>query len=133
MCPENGASDDNNTTQSSDYIITGKAQCATDKHVASSISQNSTTALVPKNAEIYKPSPKPLNCCADYGTTEQFLSDKAAFLSYHLARVSIISLGNGTRLEQNTIGTAQVKLNGKIILLQNILQVPSLQEPLYSL
>jgi hypothetical protein len=59
--------------------------------------------------------------------------DRAAFLSYHPTPGKFIELGDGTLLEQRGIGSAKILLNGRVILLRNVLHVPALQEPLYSL
>jgi hypothetical protein len=42
-------------------------------------------------------------------------------------------LNDGTLLEQRGIGSAKILLNGKIILLRNVLHIPALHEPIYSL
>lgn len=77
--PENDANDANDKTQSSGYIITGRACCTTARHIASSLSNIATKALVFKNADFFKPSPKSLNCCVDAGTMEHMFPDKAAY------------------------------------------------------
>jgi hypothetical protein len=59
--------------------------------------------------------------------------DRTAFLSYHPTPNCYVELGDGTKLRQMGKGSAKVLLNDKIILLRNVLHVPQLNEPLYSL
>lgn len=61
------------------------------------------------------------------------LNDYKAFLSYKKVYGRYVTLGDDTRLPIIGVGTAKISLNGKIILLRNVLHVPGLQNPLYSL
>jgi hypothetical protein len=59
--------------------------------------------------------------------------DRNAFISYHPTPNCYVELGDGTKLKQVAKGTAKVLLSNKVILLRNVLHVPQLNEPLYSL
>jgi hypothetical protein len=72
-------------------------------------------------------------CCADSGATDHMFPDRQAFISYHPTPNCYVELGDGTKLKQVAKGTAKVLLNNKVILLRNVLHVPQLNEPLYSL
>ena len=114
-------------TESAPYTIcTGKARRIV-------ITQTAVEILKSPTTPISKPHTEATKCCADSGATDHMNPDKSAFVSYHPTPGAYIELGDGTRLPQLGRGTAKFKLNGRVILLRNVLHVPALVEPLYSL
>eukprot|EP00956_Cyclotella_meneghiniana_P026201 scaffold56081_cov49-Cyclotella_meneghiniana.AAC.1 len=126
---------DNSKTQFTDYLThsTPKARRVQANHVSSVLSDIATKALSSNQDPVCSPSSSSVQCCADSGATDTMLPDKKAFISYHPTPNSFVSLGDGTQLQQRGVGTAKIMLNGKVILLRNVLHVPALSEPLYSL
>ena len=72
-------------------------------------------------------------CYVDTGATETMLPDYAALLSYHKLSNHYKTLGDSTHLRIEGKGTANYSLNGKTIKTRNVLHIPSLRGPLYSL
>eukprot|EP00804_Cyclotella_cryptica_P023772 CCRYP_011153-RA/>CCRYP_011153-RA protein AED:0.32 eAED:0.22 QI:0/0/0/1/1/1/2/0/951 len=101
------------------------------KHITSSLAQATKNTL--SLSQISSPVKSESEACADSGATDTMLPDKKAFISYRLTPGKFVSLGDGAKLEQRGVGSAKISLNGKIIILRNVLHVPSLQDPLYSL
>jgi hypothetical protein len=99
-------------------------------HLTSSLTQAAEMTL--RLSNISSPLKSDAEACADSGATDTMLPDKTAFISYRPTPGKFVSLGDGTKLEQRGIGSAKISLNGKIIILRNVLHVPSLQDPLYS-
>eukprot|EP00956_Cyclotella_meneghiniana_P020999 scaffold37679_cov76-Cyclotella_meneghiniana.AAC.13 len=127
---------DNSKSTVTDYFSTSisRARRAQANHVSSLLSSVATEALSSQRDLVCSPSKSsPIQCCADSGATDTMLPDKAAFVSYHPTPGSFVLLGDGTQLHQRGTGTAKIMLNGKILLLRNVLHVPALSEPLYSL
>lgn len=71
--------------------------------------------------------------CANSGATDVMLPDYLAFLSYVSCKDWWVTLGDNSRLRIAGTGTAKLSLNGKVIILHDMLHVPELQNPLDSL
>ncbi len=80
-------------------------------------------------------SPTDLNrlVVADMGATNQMLPDCLAFISYKSVQHLCVWMGNNSYAPVLGRGTAIVSLNGQRLLIRNVLHVPALQVPLYSL
>jgi hypothetical protein len=70
---------------------------------------------------------------ADSGATDHVISDMSAFISYKTVRNLQVRMGNNSYPPVLCCGTAIISLSGQRILLQNVLHVPCLVVPLYSL
>ena len=70
---------------------------------------------------------------ADTGATDHMVPDKSAFVSYKSVSGLSVRMGNNSYVPVLGRGTAVFALNGKRILVRNVLHVPSLAVPLYSL
>jgi hypothetical protein len=117
----------------SNYYITASARRTTAKHVSAALTSVAHKALKSPNTIISKPVNLGVQCCADSGATDHMFPDRHAFISYHPTPNCFVELGDGTKLRQMGKGSAKIMLNDKVILLRNVLHVPQLQEPLYSL
>ena len=73
------------------------------------------------------------NCCADSGATNVMLPDYYVFISYHKYFHCFAILDDSTKLPILGKGTTVFSLNGKTIMVQDAIHVPSLRAPLYSL
>jgi hypothetical protein len=80
-------------------------------------------------------SPTDLNCLivVDTGATNHMLPDRSAFISYKAVRHLHVRMGNNSYAPVLGRGTAIVSLNGQRLLIRNVLHVPALRVPLYSL
>jgi hypothetical protein len=117
----------------SNYYITASARRSTAKHVSAALTSVAHKALKSPNTIISKPVNLGVQCCANSGATDHMFPDRHAFISYHPTPNCFVELGDGTKLRQMGKGSAKIMLNDKVILLRNVLHVPQLQEPLYSL
>jgi len=70
---------------------------------------------------------------ADTGATDHMLPDQSAFISYKSVRNLRVRMGNNSRALVLGRGTAIISLNGQGLLICNVLHVPALLVPLYSL
>jgi len=70
---------------------------------------------------------------ADTGATDHMLPDRLAFISYKSVRSLRVWMGNNSYAPILGRGTAIVSLNGQCLLVRNVLHVPALRVPLYSL
>jgi hypothetical protein len=70
---------------------------------------------------------------ADTGATNHMVPDKSCFISYKLVSGLSVCMGNNSFIPVLGRGTAIFSLNGKRILVQNVLHFPLLVVPLYSL
>ena len=70
---------------------------------------------------------------ADTGATDHMLPDRTAFISYKLVRNLRVRMGNNSYAPVLGRGTAIISLNGQRLLIRNVLHVPALRVPLYSL
>jgi hypothetical protein len=70
---------------------------------------------------------------ADSGATDHMLPDQSAFISYRHVHGLRVWMGNATFAPVLGRGTAILSLNGKSILVRNVLHIPDLHVPLYSL
>jgi hypothetical protein len=127
------AEHNNPKCKSTDYAASTKAHKAKANNVSKVLSTIASSSLSKHQHSISKPIPNSLQCCADSGATDHMLLDYSAFTSYKRTPNSYIQLIDGTKLQQKGIGSVKIRLNGKVILLRNVLHVPALQEPLYSL
>jgi hypothetical protein len=59
--------------------------------------------------------------------------DKSCFISYKSVSGLLVRMGNNSYVPVLGRGTAIFALNGKCLLVRNILHIPGLAEPLYSL
>ena len=71
--------------------------------------------------------------CAYSVASEDMFPDYSTFKTYHRLSNRYATLGDTTRLHIEGICTAVYTLNGCTILTCNVLQIPALQGPLYSL
>ena len=75
-----------------------------------------------------------MKAVADSGATEHMLPDIMTFISYHhFPSKRFVRMGNDSLAEIEGYGTAAFSLNCKHIVLHNVLRVPALRSPLYSL
>ena len=70
---------------------------------------------------------------ADTGATDHMIPDKSCFISYKSVSGLSVCMGNNSFVPVLGRGTAIFSLNGKRVLVQNVLHVPGLAVPLYSL
>ena len=70
---------------------------------------------------------------ADTGATDHMLPDRSAFISYKSVRSLRVRMGNNSYAPVLGRGTAIISLNGQRLLIRNVLHVPALRVPLYSL
>jgi hypothetical protein len=70
---------------------------------------------------------------ADTGATDHMLPDRLAFISYKSVCSLRVWMGNNSHAPVLGWGTAIVSLNGQRLLIRNVLHVPALWVPLYSL
>jgi hypothetical protein len=70
---------------------------------------------------------------ADTGATDHMVPDKCCFISYKSVSGLSVRMGNNSFVPVLGRGTAVFELNGKRILVRNVLHVPGLAVPLYSL
>ncbi len=70
---------------------------------------------------------------ADTGATNPMLPDRSTFISYKSVWHLCIRMGNNSYAPVLGRGTAIVSLNGQRLLIRNVLHVPALRVPLYSL
>ena len=70
---------------------------------------------------------------ADMGATDHMLPDKLCFISYRTVSGLSVCMGNNSFVPVLGPGTAVFELNGKRLLVRNVLHVPGLAVPLYSL
>jgi hypothetical protein len=70
---------------------------------------------------------------ANTGATDHMLPNKAAFISYYLAKGHCMQMGNNSFAPIIGQGTTIISLNGKRILIRDCLIIPNLRNPLYSL
>ena len=70
---------------------------------------------------------------ADTGATDHMLPDASAFISYKRVHDLSVRMGNNSFVPVLGRGTAVFSLNGKPVLVSNVLHVPGLAVPLYSL
>eukprot|EP00804_Cyclotella_cryptica_P016077 CCRYP_004202-RA/>CCRYP_004202-RA protein AED:0.18 eAED:-0.12 QI:0/0/0/1/0.5/0.33/3/0/1917 len=101
--------------------------------VSSALNSSANTHLSSHASTIAHPVSTSTQAIADSGATDNMFPDYSAFLSYHRQSNRFVTLGDNTKLPILGIGSAKVKLNGKVILLRNCLHVPHLRNPLYSL
>jgi hypothetical protein len=69
---------------------------------------------------------------ADTGATDHMVPEKSYFISYTLISGLSVRMGNNSYVPVLGCGTASFSLNGKQILVRNVLHVPGLAVPLYS-
>ena len=70
---------------------------------------------------------------ADTGATDHMILDKSCFISYKSIAGLSVRMGNNSFVPILGRGTAFFALNGKQVLVRNVLHVPGLAVPLYSL
>jgi hypothetical protein len=70
---------------------------------------------------------------ADTGAKDHMVPDKSCFISYKLVSGLSVRMGNNSFVPVLGRGTAVFELNGKRLLVRNVLHVPGLAVPLYSL
>jgi hypothetical protein len=70
---------------------------------------------------------------ADSGATDHMFLEKLAFISYKLVSNLQVCMGNNSFLPVLGHGTAIILLNSQRVLVRNVLHVPGLVVPLYSL
>ena len=70
---------------------------------------------------------------ADTGATDHMVPDKSTFVSYKSVTGLSVRMENNSYVPLLGRGTAVFALNGKRVLVCNVLHVPSLAVPLYSL
>jgi hypothetical protein len=70
---------------------------------------------------------------ADTGATDHMVPDRDAFISYKSIGGLRVRMGNNSFAQVLGRGTAIISLNGQRLLIRNVLHVPGLRVPLYSL
>ncbi len=70
---------------------------------------------------------------ADSGTTDHMWHDYSAFTSYHPTSSKHVLLADNTKAPVAGIGSIKILLDGHVCGVRNVLHVPSLRVPLYSL
>ena len=72
---------------------------------------------------------------ADTGATDHMCPERSAFISYHpVPRNTLnVRMGNKTLAPVLGKGAAIISLNGKLVLVRNVIHVSTLRTPLYSL
>ena len=70
---------------------------------------------------------------ADTGATDHMVPDKSAFISYTRVTNLRVCMGNKSYAPVLGKGTTIISLNGHSVLIRDVLHVPSLRNPLYSL
>jgi hypothetical protein len=70
---------------------------------------------------------------ADMGATNHMLPDRSAFISYKSIRNLCVRMGNNSFAPVLGWGKAIISLNRQRLLIHNVLHVPALRVPLYSL
>ncbi len=69
----------------------------------------------------------------DTGATDHMVPDRGAFISYKAVHGLRVRMGNNSFAPVLGRGTAIISLNGQHLLIHNVLHVPNLRVPLYSL
>ena len=85
------------------------------------------------DSPIAPPLPGGRFAVADTGATDHMIPDKMCFISYKSIMGLSVRMGNNSFVPVLGRGTAIFSLNGKRILIRNVLHVPGLAVPLYSL
>ncbi|EJK72873.1 hypothetical protein THAOC_05551, partial [Thalassiosira oceanica] len=70
---------------------------------------------------------------ADSGATDHMVPDRSAFYSYRPVHGLRVRMGNNAFVPVVGRGTAVFSLNGKHVMIRNVMHVPDLGRPLYSL
>ncbi len=70
---------------------------------------------------------------ADPGAMDHMVPDHSAFISYKAVRNLCVRMGNNSYAPVLGRGTAIILLNGQRLLIRNVLHIPALRVPLYSL
>ena len=68
----------------------------------------------------------------DTGATQHMIPDRSAFVSYHRSDKRV-RMASDTYAPVRGEGTALISLNGRMVLIRDVLHVPDLRKPLYSL
>jgi hypothetical protein len=89
--------------------------------------------LVSSHLQAASPADSHSLIVADTGATDHMHPDRLAFISYKSVRSLRVRMGNNSYASVLGKGTAIVSLNGKHLLIRNVLHVPALRIPLYSL
>eukprot|EP00804_Cyclotella_cryptica_P026709 CCRYP_007942-RA/>CCRYP_007942-RA protein AED:0.35 eAED:0.34 QI:0/0/0/0.66/0.5/0.33/3/0/1904 len=106
---------------------------ASSRFVSSALNSSANKHLSSYATTIAHPVSTTTQAIADSGATDNMFPDYSAFLNYHRQTNQFVTLGDNTKLPILGVGSAKVKLNGKVVLLRNCLHVPHLRNPLYSL
>ena len=114
-------------------LIVPNDEASTASSVTSSIGAYAAARLGSPDACVFTSQSDEAECCADSGATDFMLPDRQAFISYHRCFHRYALLGNDTKVPILGEGTAVFSLNGKTLLIRNVLHVPDLRAPLYSL
>ncbi len=70
---------------------------------------------------------------ADTGATDHMVPDRSAFISYKAVCNLCVQMGNNSYAPVLGQGTAIISFNGQRLLIRNVLHIPVLRVPLYSL
>ena len=72
---------------------------------------------------------------ADTGATDHMCPERSAFISYHPVPRTMLNVCMGDKTLAPVLGkgTAIISLNGKMVIIRNVLHVSTLRTPLYSL
>ena len=95
------------------------------KHLSSLITTMAARSIMPGRGSKFT--------VADSGATDHMFPDKGAFISYKAVTNLQVRMGNNSYLPVLGRGSAVISLNGQRILVRNVLHVPGLVVPLYSL
>lgn len=103
------------------------------RFLSAEISTLTETLLHSDTSKIGLYNDKDEECCADTGATDVMLPDYAAFVSYKRVYGQYALLGDDTKLKIEGVGTAVFRLNNYVVKIRNVLHIPALRAPLYSL
>jgi len=123
--------EDNPKTNSSAYIT-----FATACHAAIQSASSPLAALARcefTKIKIALHSEDEVACCVDSGATKHMFPDYTTFVSYRRVYNKVVTLGDGSPPPILGRGTAKFSINKHVILVRNVLHVPGLSAPLYSL
>eukprot|EP00804_Cyclotella_cryptica_P030485 CCRYP_008549-RA/>CCRYP_008549-RA protein AED:0.36 eAED:0.17 QI:0/0/0/0.8/1/1/5/0/922 len=102
----------------------------TTRYVSTALNTLATKHLCSHATSIAHPIPNATQAVADSGATDNMFPDYSAFISYHHQHNRFVTLGDHTKLPILGVGSAKIKLNGKVVILHDTVDNLVSYEPL---